>query len=51
MTATQRKILRDLSEEGVRTVLVVTHERDISSLVDRTVELADGAILRQEVAR
>jgi len=44
------RLFAKLAAEG-RTVVVVTHERDITGLVDRTVELADGTILRQEVAR
>jgi putative ABC transport system ATP-binding protein len=33
-----------------KTVVVVTHERDLAGLVDRTVELADGIIVSQSLA-
>ena len=35
-----------LASEG-RTVVVVTHERDLSGLIDRSVELADGRVISQ----
>ncbi len=37
-------LLRALAAGGT-TVVIATHERDIGSLVDRTVELADGAVV------
>ena len=37
-------LLLSLTEAGARTVVVVTHERDISTLVNRTIELVDGAV-------
>jgi putative ABC transport system ATP-binding protein len=42
------RLFGKLAAEG-RTVVVVTHERDFSSLLDRTVELSDGA--RKELVR
>ena len=42
------KLFARLAAAG-RTVVVVTHERSLSGLVDRTVELADGVIVSQGV--
>lgn len=45
-SATARDVLglfRTLANEGT-TVVIATHERDIESLIDRTVRLADGAV-------
>jgi putative ABC transport system ATP-binding protein len=47
-SATAREVLalfRTLATAGT-TVLIATHERDISNLVDRTVQIADGAVAR-----
>jgi len=44
-------LLRQLADDG-KTVMVVTHDRDAAQLVDRMINLADGAIVserRQEV--
>ena len=40
----------DLNREG-RTIVVVTHERDIRSLVSREITLVDGRVVSDEVAR
>jgi putative ABC transport system ATP-binding protein len=40
------RLFARLAAEG-RTVVVVTHEIGLSGLVDRTIELADGSILKQ----
>ena len=37
-------LLRDLADAG-KTVILVTHERDISRIATRTIELADGRVL------
>ena len=37
-------LLRDLADAG-KTVILVTHERDISRIAIRTIELADGRVL------
>ena len=47
-SATAREVLtlfRALASGGT-TVLIATHERDIASVVDRTVSIADGAVIR-----
>jgi putative ABC transport system ATP-binding protein len=47
-STTAREVLslfRDLAGGGT-TVIIATHERDISTLVDRTVQIADGALAR-----
>jgi putative ABC transport system ATP-binding protein len=47
-SATAREVLtlfRGLTEAGT-TVLIATHERDIASVVDRTVQIADGVVIR-----
>jgi len=47
-STTAREVLalfRGLASGGT-TVLIATHERDIGSLVDRTVQIADGAVQR-----
>jgi len=36
-------LLRKLTERGT-TVVIATHERDLSGLIDRTIELVDGAV-------
>jgi putative ABC transport system ATP-binding protein len=42
------RLFAKLAAEG-RTVVVVTHERGLSGLVDRTFELADGVVVSQQV--
>ena len=37
------ELFSDLADSGT-TVVIVTHERDISNFVDRTIELADGKV-------
>ena len=47
-STTAREVLtlfRGLAEAGT-TVLIATHERDIASVVDRTVSIADGVVIR-----
>ena len=47
-STTAREVLtlfRGLASGGT-TVLIATHERDIASVVDRTVQIADGALAR-----
>jgi putative ABC transport system ATP-binding protein len=39
-------LFRKLTDLGT-TVVIATHERDISGLIDRTVELADGMLVRR----
>lgn len=41
------KLFRDLASQG-KTVLMVTHERDVTAYVTRTVTLADGRIVGRE---
>jgi putative ABC transport system ATP-binding protein len=43
-------LLGGLARAG-RTVLMVTHERDVTRLADRVVTLSDGRIVREEEAR
>jgi putative ABC transport system ATP-binding protein len=43
-------LLAELAREG-RTVLLVTHERDVSSRVDRIVNLSDGRVVSVEANR
>ncbi len=46
-SSTAREVLalfRDLAGAGT-TVLIATHERDIANIVDRTVPIADGAVV------
>ena len=40
------RLFAKLAAEG-RTVVVVTHERDLTGLIDRSVELADGVVVAQ----
>jgi putative ABC transport system ATP-binding protein len=40
------RLFAKLASEG-RTVVVVTHERDLRGLIDRSVELADGRVISQ----
>jgi putative ABC transport system ATP-binding protein len=42
-------LLANLSSQG-RTVVVVTHDPQLAGKIDRTVELADGAILAEKAA-
>jgi putative ABC transport system ATP-binding protein len=37
------KILKDINKQGI-TILIVTHERDISHMTDRIIKLRDGII-------
>ncbi len=37
------KILKEINKEGI-TILIVTHERDISQMTDRIIKLHDGVI-------
>jgi putative ABC transport system ATP-binding protein len=37
------KILKDINKQGI-TILIVTHERDISQMTDRIIKLRDGII-------
>ena len=41
-------IFQEINEEGI-TVLVVTHERDISAMASRTINIVDGLIEGQEI--
>jgi putative ABC transport system ATP-binding protein len=43
------ELLSELSRAG-KTVLVVTHERDVARKVDRTITLADGRLVAQSLA-
>jgi len=42
-------LLTSLTRAG-RTVLMVTHERDVSRVADRIIALADGRVVRQTLA-
>jgi putative ABC transport system ATP-binding protein len=42
------KLLLELNEQHLRTIVLITHERDIASFAKRTVELRDGLIVRDE---
>jgi putative ABC transport system ATP-binding protein len=42
------KLLVDLNEQHARTIVLITHERDIAAFSKRTVELRDGLIVRDE---
>ena len=42
------KLLVDLNEQHARTIVLITHERDIAAFAKRTVELRDGLIVRDE---
>jgi putative ABC transport system ATP-binding protein len=42
-------LFADLNAEG-RTIVVVTHERDIRSIVGREVTLRDGRVVSDEIA-
>jgi putative ABC transport system ATP-binding protein len=39
------KLLTELNQEHARTIVLITHERDIAAFAQRTVELRDGLIL------
>ena len=39
-----------LALDTERTVVIATHERDLAGLIDRTVELVDGEVVRQSEA-
>jgi putative ABC transport system ATP-binding protein len=40
------RLFARLAAEG-KTVVIVTHERDLAGLIDRSIELADGMVVRQ----
>ena len=42
------KLLTQLNQEHARTIVLITHERDIAAFAHRTVELRDGLILSDE---
>ena len=42
------KLLTALNQEQARTIVLITHERDIAAFAKRTVELRDGLIVRDE---
>jgi len=42
------KLLAELNQEHARTIVLITHERDIAAFANRTVELRDGLIVRDE---
>jgi putative ABC transport system ATP-binding protein len=42
------KLLLELNEQHLRTIVLITHERDIAAFAKRTVELRDGLIVRDE---
>jgi len=42
------KLLTQLNREHARTIVLITHERDIAAFAHRTVELRDGLILSDE---
>jgi putative ABC transport system ATP-binding protein len=42
------KLLIQLNQEQARTIVLITHERDIAAFAKRTVELRDGVIVRDE---
>jgi len=42
------KLLAELNEQHARTIVLITHERDIAAFAKRTVELRDGLIVRDE---
>jgi putative ABC transport system ATP-binding protein len=42
------KLLTELNQEQARTIVLITHERDIAAFSRRTVELRDGLIVTDE---
>jgi putative ABC transport system ATP-binding protein len=42
------KLLTELNQEQARTIVLITHERDIAAFAKRTVELRDGLIVTDE---
>lgn len=40
------KLFRDMANQGT-TVVIATHEADIARVIDRRIEISDGAILKQ----
>jgi len=42
------KLLAELNQEHARTIVLITHERDIAAFANRRVELRDGLIVRDE---
>jgi putative ABC transport system ATP-binding protein len=42
------KLLTQLNQEQARTIVLITHERDIAAFANRTVELRDGLVLSDE---
>ncbi len=43
-------LFQELNEQG-NTVVIVTHEQDVSQYAKRVVELRDGSVLRDEPVR
>jgi ABC-type lipoprotein export system ATPase subunit len=44
------RLLSRLNAEQARTIVLITHERDIARFANRVVELRDGRIVRDEPA-
>jgi putative ABC transport system ATP-binding protein len=42
------KLLAELNQQQARTIVLITHERDIAAFANRVVELRDGLILSDE---
>ena len=42
-------LFRQLANDGT-TVVIATHDRDVKAISDRTIELADGEVVRSELA-
>jgi len=42
------KLLSELNREQARTIVLITHERDIAAFAKRIVELRDGLIVTDE---
>ena len=42
------RLLVELNEQHARTIVLITHERDIAAFSKRTVELRDGLVVRDE---
>jgi len=41
------KILKEINKQGI-TILIVTHERDISQMTNRIIKLHDGIIATRQ---